>query len=718
MQPENVTTKASGVSNASGTDAAGLNASPTYQTESASRKTKSATRRSIKLAREISKLLPCVLPAVTVLSAVTASAIPVESSLYGTGMVLQAPDDSALPNGVTFTGKEGTIDRDRFLEIESLDRNQVTITNWQTRELSVTLPNGQAATAVFYGSTNYRFDQPGDAVKRGFTLPEERMTFSTNPEFLRTSGLNGILPNNAFTGEAHGSELNPTEFGNAFIKGGMTTSANWMIVRDRSGQVLFEGTPATYGAQLYWNGTTAELSDAEGLQIGEGNYQTTTETTTEITTASTLEQRSRQELVETQHSLQGKKTWSTVESRQRTETSTDSKPFQTEEVTQSQQNFVSDLSALFPLQTVAILHRDKANSGNLILKTGFQFAGDVKNDSNPTLSGQLRIPLNTKRGTSSLNVLVGGAPQNDKPGQPNFYALLFAQLNTPLFKTVKGQHQPNQFVAGMRFGGGVYHVPVAAQVVTQTVTKSGVDIISEQRTFNDFTTTNWGQDFTTTFTRQTTNDYVDTFRLDTIAQTPVSTDITDVVVTRTDGSTFIASDYRRTAERRGETTSSSTRSFIASDLVAANSIIQPGTTQYSSIQLLAQSTVSQLVGTDISTDRVVQDVTVTQTVSEKDAWGTLIFVNPYLGNFDLASVLQPGSLLYEVGGNFVRSSLLDHVSYKDSNLYMSLGMPVVNSAYEDTQSKGSNLLTIRAYATYLPVTNDVRVGAGLQLSGF
>lgn len=687
------------------------------QSKGISQEVKLTTRKHIKLAREISKLLPGVLPAIALLSGAPALANPANSlSIYGNGMVLQTENGATLPEGVQFNGQQQSLDEYQFLGIDSLDRSRVTITNWQTGDIPVTLPNGQAATAVFYGSANYQIEQPGNAVRRGFTLPEERITFSTDPEFLRNSGLNGIIHNNAFTGDAHGAALNPTEFGSAHTRGGMSTSANWMVVRDQSGTVIFEGTPATYAAQLYWTGSAVELSDAEGLHLGEGNYQTTTETLTETTTSSATTQRSRQETVETQHTLQGQRTWDTVDTQQRTETTVVAKPFQTQEITRTRQNFDANLNSLFPLQNVAILHRDKENPEKFALKTDFQVSGDIQSESSPTIAGQLRIPLDTKRGTSSLNLLVGGAPGNDQPGKPDFYALLFGQLNTPLFKVENGQQQPSKVVAGVRFGGGVFHVPVAAQVITQTITKSGVDVIAQRNLYNDFTTHTWGQDFTTNFTRQTTNDFVDTFRVDTVNQTPISRNTTDVVVTRTDGSTFVADGFRQTAETRGATVSTTAQSLVDSNLVASSSVVTPGATQFSAVQLLAQSSHSQLVDSHASSDRIVQDVTVTQTVSEKDAWGTLIFVNPYIGNFDLASVLKPGSLLYEAGGNFVRSSMLGNVSYKDSNLYLSLGMPVWNPNYGQETSR-NGLLTVRAYATYLPVTNDVKVGAGLQLSG-
>uniref|UniRef100_A0A832H624 Uncharacterized protein n=1 Tax=Oscillatoriales cyanobacterium SpSt-402 TaxID=2282168 RepID=A0A832H624_9CYAN len=632
-------------------------------------------------------------------------------------MVLQTPQSTVLPEGGKFTGLEHSIESDRFLQIDSLDRSKLTITTWKTT-LPVTLPNGQTATATFYGSPDKPLETPGAAVQRGFTLPEERITFSTDPEFLRNSGLNGIQHNNAFTGEGHGSALNPTEFGNEHIKGGMTTSANWMVVRDQDGKVLFEGTPATYGAQLYWDGNVAQISDAEGLKIGEGNYQTNQETSTETTTETTQEQRSRQATVETQHTVQGQKNWSTVEVQQRTESSTTIKPFQTEETSQSRQSFGSDLSSIFPLHNVAILHRDKNVPGTFQLKTDFQLSGDVSSESNPTLSGQLRIPLDTKRGTSSLNILVGGAPQNDQPGQPDFYALLFAQLNTPLFRVVDGQHQPSRFVAGVRFGGGVFHVPVAEQVITRTISKSGLDILSERQTFNDFTTTNWGQNFTTNFTQRVANNYVDTYQINTTASTPVTRETTDVVVTRTDGSTYTAPGYQTVSERRGETVRTSAATLLSSNLVASTTAVQLGSTQVSDAQVLSQQTASQLVESDVTSERVVQDVSVKQTVSEKDAWGHVLFINPYIGNFDLASIKKPGSLLYEMGGNFVRSSLLGNVSYKDSNLYFTAGMPLWNPTLSDKKTAGIGLLTMRAYAVYLPMTNDVRVGGGLQLSGF
>ncbi|MBF2029242.1 MAG: hypothetical protein IGS48_21195 [Oscillatoriales cyanobacterium C42_A2020_001] len=715
MKPENCTTNSANSSSTSSLT------SPSNSQDANPRlsvPTKSKERYSVRLARQIAAQMPRLLPAIALLSATSALAVPVDSSsIYGKGMVLQTPQNTALPEGMKFTGNGHSIDSDRFLSIDSLDRSKLTLTTWQTT-LPVTLPTGQAATATFYGSPDKPLETPGVAVQRGFTLPEERITFSTEPEFLRNSGLNGILHNNAFTGEGHGSALNPTEFGNEHVKGGMTTSANWMVVRDKDGNVLFEGTPATYGAQLYWDGNVAQISDAEGLKIGEGNYQTSRETMTETTIEMTQQQRSRQDVVETQHSVQGQRTWSTVDVQQRTEFSTSTKPFQTEETSQSKQSFGTDLTSIFPLHNVAILHRDKSTSNTFQLKTDFQLSGDVSNESNPTLSGQLRIPLNTKRGTSSVNILVGGAPQNDQPGQPDFYALLFAQLNTSLFQVVDGQQQPSRFIAGVRFGGGVFHVPVAEQIITRTVSKSGMDILSERQTFNDFTTTNWGQNFTTNFSQRVTNDYVDTYRIDTTRSTPITRETTDVVVTRTDGSTFTAPDYRTVSERRGETFSTSATSLISSDLVASSTLIQPGTTQLAEAERLSQQTTSQLVGSEVTSQRVVQDVSVKQTISEKDAWGNLLFVNPYFGNFDLAPVKQPGSLLYEIGGNFVRSSLLGNVSYKDSNLYFTAGMPLWNPTLSDKKTAGTGLLTVRGYAIYLPMTNDVRVGAGLQLSSF
>ncbi|EKQ69280.1 hypothetical protein OsccyDRAFT_1905 [Leptolyngbyaceae cyanobacterium JSC-12] len=679
---------------------------------------KTTQQRNVRLAREIAKHMPRLLPIIALMSATSALAIPVESnSVYGKGMVLQTSNSTVLPAGVQFTGVEHSIESDRFLQIESVDRSKLTITTWETT-LPVTLPSGKAATATFYGSPDKPLETPGTAVQRGFTLPEERITFSTDPEFLRNSGLNGIQHNNAFTGEGHGPTINPTEFGNAHIKGGMTTSANWMVVRDQDGKVLFEGTPATYGAQLYWDGNVAQISDAEGLNIGEGNYQTNREITTETTTETTQEQRSRQAIVETQHTVQGQKTWSTVEAQQRTELSTITKPFQTEETSRFRQTFGSDLRSIFPLHNVAILHHDKNTPSNFYLKTGFQLSGDVSNESNPTLSGQLRIPLDTRRGTSSLNILVGGAPQNDQPGQPDFYALLFAQLNTPLVRVVDGQYKPSRFVAGVRFGGGVFHVPIAEQVITRTISKSGLDILSERQTFNDFTTTTWGQDFTTNFTQQVANNYVDTYQVNTTIRTPVTRDITNLVVTRTDGSTFTAPGYQTVSEQRGDTVRTSAASLLGSTLVASTTTMQPGSTQFSEAQVLSQQTASQLVGAETTSQRVVQDVSVKQTVSEKDAWGHVMFINPYFGNFDLASIKKPGSLLYEIGGNFVRNSLLGNVSYKDSNLYLTTGVPLWNPTLSDTKTAGTGLLTMRAYAVYLPMTNDVRVGAGLQLSGF
>lgn len=714
MQPEkhNVTTQSASI------QASELNSNETYQANLTKQPTQAVARRHVKLAREISKLLPCVIPAIAALAATPALSIPNDlSTVYGNGMVLQSPDGAARPEGVQLNGNSQSLDGYTFQRIENLNRSSVTISNWQTRELPVTLPNGQTATAVFYGSGDYAIEQPGDAVRRGFTLPEERITFSADPEFLRNSGLNGIVTHNAFTGDTHATTLNPTEFGSAHLRGGMTTSANWMVVRDQDGKVIFEGKPATYGAQLYWNGTTLELSDAEGLQIGEGNYRTTTESALETTIASEVQQRTRQELIETQHTVQGQRSWDTVETQQRTETSIEVKPFQTQEVKRSRQNFDANLNSIFPMQNVAILHRDKENAEKFALKTDFQLSGDIQSESNPTLSGQVRIPLDRDRGTASLNLLAGGAPQNDQPGQPDFYALVFGQVNTPLFNVENGQHRPSRMVAGMRFGGGVFHVPLAAQVMTQTITKSGVDVITERKTFNDTTTQTWGQNFSTNFTQQTVNDYVDTFRVDTTNQTPISRSTTDVVVTRPDGSTFVANDFRQVSESRGATVSTRASALVGSNLLSASSTILPGSTQYSAAHLLAQTTQSEQVGADTTSDRIVQDVSVRQTVSDRDAWGTLLFMNPYIGNFDLASILKPGSLLYEVGGNLVRSSMMDDVSFKDSNLYLSLGMPVWNPGFGSEKAGNQGLLTIRAYSTYLPMTNDVRVGAGLQLSG-
>lgn len=672
----------------------------------------------LRLSHTIARWMPGMLSAITLLSATSALALPTESSsVYGKGMVLQAPDHIPLPEGVKFSGSQFSMGSDRFISIETLDPSKFTITSWKT-ELPVTIPNGQAAVATFYGSPEHPMETPGAAVQRGFTLPEERITFSTNPEFLKTSELNGIRHGEAFTNATDSSTMNPTEFGTAYTRGGMTTSANWMVVRDQNGKVLFEGTPATYGAQLYWNGKTAALSDAESLSIGEGNYQKTGEQSHEITNETVWDRRLRQEVSETEHSLQGRNTWNVTDTQQRVELSTTTRPFKAEEITQAKQNFNSDLTSIFPLQNVAILVRDPKTSDVFNLKTNFQLAGDVSNDSNPTLSGQLRIPIDTKKGTSSLNVVVGGAPQNHQPGQPDFYALVYAQLNTPLLRVENGRYQPNPVAAGVRFGGGVFHAPVAARTITQTVTKSGVDILSERRVFNDFTTTTWGQDFTSHFTQRMTNDYVDTYRINTTHTTPVTKQITDLVVTRTDGSTFTASDYRTISVHRGQTTSHSAAALTNSKLIASSTSIQPSKTEFSDAFVLNQQVTSQLVDANTTNQRVVQDVTVKQTVSDQAAWGDMLFINPYFGNFDLASISKPGRLLYEVGGTFVRSSLLGNVSYKDSNLYLNAGMPLWNPAASGRKAAGTGLLTLRAHATYLPINHDLRVGVGLQLSGF
>lgn len=671
-----------------------------------------------KLSHTLARWMPRMLFAVTLLSAPSALALRTEpSSIYGKGMVLQTPDHVALPEGFKFSNSQFSIKNDRFLGIETLDATKLTITSWQT-ELPVTMPNGQAAVATFYGSPEHPMATPGAAVQRGFTLPEERITFLTNPEFLRTSGPNGIRHGEAFTNPEEGSSLNPTEFGTAYTHGGMTTSANWMVVRSKDGKVLFEGTPATYAAQLYWDGKTAVLSDAEALSLGEGNYQKTHDHSHEITNETVWDRRLRQEVAETEHSLQGRNTWDVSDTRQRVELSTTTQPFNVEEKNQTKQNFTSDLTSIFPLQNVAILQRDSKVPDRFTLRTNFQLAGDVNNDSNPTLSGQLRIPLDTKKGTSSLNVVVGGAPRNKQPGQPDFYALLYAQLNTPLLRVENGRYQPNPFVAGVRFGGGVFHAPVAAKIITQTITKSGVDIISERRVLNDSTTTTWGQDFTTHFTQRVSNDYVDTYRIDTTRTTPISKEITDVVVTRTDGSTFTAPGYRTTSVHRGQTTSHSAAALTNSELIASSTSVQPGKTEFSNAFVLNQQTTTQLVDTNTTAQRIVQDVSVTQTVSDQSGWGEMLFINPYFGNFDLASISKPGRLLYEVGGNFIRSSLLGNVSYNDSNLYVSAGMTLWNPAMSGRKDAGTGLLTLRAHATYRPMNHDVRVGVGLQLSGF
>ncbi|UIE39480.1 hypothetical protein [Leptodesmis sichuanensis] len=672
---------------------------------------------SAKLSHAIACSMSGVVSAVVLFSASSALALPTEASIYGKGMVLQTPDHVVLPDGIKFSNSQFSMGSDRFIGIETLDPAKVTITSWKT-ELPVTMPNGQAAVATFYGSPEHPMATPGAAVQRGFTLPEERITFSTNSEFLRTSGLNGIGQGEAFTGPDQGSKMNPTEFGTAYTRGGMTTSANWMVVRDREGKVLFAGTPATYAAQLYWNGKAAALSDAEGLSIGEGNYQKSNDYANETTHETAWDHRLRHEVVETEHSVQGRKTWDVTETQQRLELSKITQPFQAQETTQAKQNFNSDLASIFPLQTVSILQRDLKIPHKFNFKTNFQLAGDVSNDSNPTLSGQLRIPLDSQKGTSSLSVVVGGAPRNHQPGQPDFYALLYTQFNTPLLRVENGQYQPNPFAAGIRLGGGVFHAPVASRLITQTVTKSGVDIISERRVFNDFTTTTWGQDFTTHFTQRVANDYVDTYRIDTTHTTPMTREITDVVVTRTDGSTFTAPDYRTVTVQRGQTISDRAAALTNSELVASSTSIQPGQTEVSNAFVLNQQTTSQLVEASTASQRIVQDVSVKQTVSDQAGWGDILFINPYFGNFDLASVSKPGSLLYEIGGTFVRSSLLGNVNYKDSNVYLNVGMPVWNPGMSGKQDAGTGLLTLRAHATYLPVNHDLRVGVGLQLSGF
>ena len=684
---------------------------------SSAKSLQSFPQRSEKLSYTIACSMSGVVSAIVLLSASSALALPTEASIYGQGIVLQTPDHVALPDGIKFSNSQFSMGSDRFISLETFNPSKVTITSWKTA-LPVTMPNGQAAVATFYGSPDYPMATPGVAVQRGFTLPEERITFSTNPEFLRTSGLNGIGQGEAFTDPDQGARMNPTEFGTAYTHGGMTTSANWMVVRDRDGKVLFEGTPATYGAQLYWNGKTAVLSDAERLSLGEGNYQKTYDYANETTNETGWDHRLRQEVVETEHSLQGRKTWDVTDSQQRVELSTTTQPFKTEETTQAKRNFNSDLASIFPLQNVAILQRDLKIPNQFNFKTNFQLAGDVSNDSNPTLSGQLRIPLDTRKGTSSLNVVVGGAPQNHQPGQPDFYALLYAQFNTPLLRIENGQYQPNPFATGIRLGGGGFHAPVASRIITQTVTKSGVDIVSERRVFNDFTTTTWGQDFTTHFTQRMTNDYVDTYRIDTTHTTPITREITDVVVTRTDGSTFTAPNYRTVSVQRGQTISYSAAALTNSELVASSTSIQPGKTEVSNAFVLNQQTTSQLMEASTTSQRVVQDVSVKQTVSDQAGWGGILFINPYFGNFDLASVSKPGSLLYEIGGTFVRSSLLGNVNYKDSNVYLNVGMPVWNPGMSGKQDDGTGLLTLRAHATYLPVNHDLRVGVGLQLSGF
>jgi hypothetical protein len=558
---------------------------------------------------------------------------------------------------------------------------------------------------------------PGAAVQRGFTLPEERITFSTDPKSLRNSGLNGIRSGDAFTGP-NDARLNPTEFGTAYTHGGMTTSANWMVVRDREGKVLFEGTPATYAAQLYWDGKSAIISDAEGLALGEGNYRKTDEHATETTQESASDRRLRQEVTETDHTLQGRNTWDVTDVQQRIELITKTQPFKTEEITQAKQTFTSDLSSIFPLQSVAILHRDPKAPSQFKLRTNFQVSGDITSESNPALSGQLRIPLDTKTGTSSLNLAIGSAPRNNQPGQPNFYALLYAQINTPLLRMDNGQYKPSPFVAGVRFGGGVFHAPVAAKIITQKITQSGVDIMSERRVMNDFTTTTWGQDFTTHFMQRVSNDFVDTFRTDTTHSTAINKTTTDVVVTNPDGSTYVASGYRQISEQRGQTISRSAVSLTNSELVASSTTIQPGKTEFSDAFVLNQQTTTQLVDASATNQRVVQDMTVTQTVSNQSAWGTLLFINPYFGNFDLAAVKKPGSFLYEVGGNFVRSSLLSNVSYKDSNVYVNVGVPLWNPAASGKKNAGNSLLTLRAHAAYFPLNQEFRAGIGLQFSGF
>lgn len=687
-----------------------------------------SANHNAKLSYTIARCVPGLMSVIALLSASSAFALPADpsadlSDIYGKGMVLQTPNNVALPDGMKFSGSQASMGNDRFLGIETMDPSKITITSWSTT-LPVTMPDGQAAVATFYGSPKYGSSEhpmttPGAAVQRGFTLPEERITFSTDPEFLRTSGLNGLGYHDAFTAASEGPKINPTEFGTLYTHGGMTTSANWMIVTDQNGKVLFEGTPATYGAQLYSaDGKTAVLSDAEGLKIGEGNYQKTTEQTNETTTETDWDHRTRQEVTDTEHAVQGRNTWDVTDTQQRVELSTTTQPFKTETTTQAKQNFDANLAPIFPLQNVTILEQDPKAPAKFNFKTNFQLSGDVSNDSNPTLSGQLRIPIDTKKGTSSLNVVVGGAPRNRQPGQPDFYTLLYGQLNTPLLRVENGQYRPSPVAAGVRFGGGVFHAPVASRTITQTVTQSGIDITSERRVFNDFTTTTWGQDFTNHFTQRVTNDYIDTYRIDTTHTTPVTREIQDVVVTRTDGSTFTAPDYRKVSEERGQTISHSASTLTGSELVASLTSIQPGKTELSEAFVLNQQTTSQLVEADATTQRVVQEVSVKQTVSDQAAWGDMLFINPYFGNFDLASITKPGRLLYEVGGTLVRSSLLGNVNYKDSNIYLNAGMPLWNPATSGKQDAGTGLLTLRAHATYMPMNHDLRVGVGLQLSGF
>lgn len=658
---------------------------------------------------------------IVLISAISTRAqeIPQQSPvrIYGDQPVLQLPTDKTRPEALEPLTSGVRVDEFRFQRLETVEESDLPFNSWSTT-LPVELPNGQEATATFHGSTEFPYREPGVATQRGFTLPEEQFRFSTDPAFLRDSGLEGIEAYDALTRTGEGPIVNPTEFGTEFIQGGMSTGANWVVIKNEVGEVIYEGTPPTYGAQIYWNGESAEITDAEYLYLGEGEYITNTEQEIEQTgEAVTQDTRSRQEVVENSGVMEGQRTWTETDTQQRVEVTTSQQPFQTQQVTEEEETFDADLTTLFPLQNVPILKWASEGRERLEVTPGFQLTGGVDDTGQVSLAAAVQVPIDEEFGTSRVGLAIGGSPGSDDPGETDFYGLLFLQLNTPLFRVVDGDYVPAPTVAGVRLGGGGFHVPYASRTVTQTATVSGVELVSKQQVFADTTLTQFGQTSRTPFTRQTINQYQDTYQVTTAFFAPIITETTEVLVTRPDGSTLIAGPEYQTVEvSQGDPFARTSESLLNTELIASSQSMSLGKPQYSDPFILSQQTTSNLVAVDTASQRVVQNVAVTSTSTERDsAWGSILFLNPYVGNFHLAAISQPGTFLYELGGNLVRSSLLDNQDFDNSNLYLTGGVPLLSPASGGNSTDLS--LTIRGYVNYFPWQSDVRAGVRLELTG-